>query len=87
MFRFVPSVKQFNEKFPDEQACREHLREQRWGPDGFECPRCGEDEHWGEITTRNLFECYGCHYQCSVTAGTRMQDTKLDCGAGFWPPT
>jgi len=78
MVRFVPGVKTFNDKFPNEAACPEHLREQRWGPKGFECPRCGEDDHGGDITTRNLFECYECGSQCSVTAGTRMQDTKLD---------
>lgn len=78
MTQIVPSVKRFNQKFPNEEACRAHLREQRWGKDAFECPRCGEAEHWGEISTRNLFECYACNYQCSVTAGTVMQDTKLD---------
>lgn len=78
MTQIVPSVKRFNEKFPNEEACRNHLRRQRWGENGFECPRCGETEHWGEITTRNLFECYACNYQCSATAGTVMQDTKLD---------
>lgn len=78
MARIVPSVKAFNRKFPNDEACREHLQTQRWGEDAFTCPRCGEEEDWGEITTRDLFECYQCGYQCSVTAGTRMQDTKLD---------
>lgn len=39
-------------------------------------PEYGEDERRGEIATRGLFECDECHYQCSVTAGTRLQDTQ-----------
>jgi Zn ribbon nucleic-acid-binding protein len=49
-----------------------------WGPESVECPRCGEADPWGEITTRNLFECYECGYQDSPTAGTRRQTTRLD---------
>jgi len=64
------------EKFADDEACREHLRQARWG-DGFECPMCSETEHWGYIKTRRLWECYECNYQCSITTATIMQDTKL----------
>lgn len=78
-----PSLALFEERFPDEQACWTHLRTERWGPDGFECPRCKETEHWGWISTRRLFECYECGYQASVTSGTVLQDTKLPLRTWF----
>jgi hypothetical protein len=40
-------------------------------------------EHWGFIQTRRLFECYACRKQTSVTAGTILQDTKLDLQTWF----
>lgn len=73
----------FMEKFGTEDACWTYLREARWGQQGFQCPRCAETEHWGFIRTRKLFQCHGCGYQCSVTAGTIMQDTKLSLVTWF----
>lgn len=73
----APGLIEFMETYPTEDACWQFLREARWGPDGFECPRCGENEHWGFIQTRKLFACHQCGKQTSVTAGTILQDRKL----------
>lgn len=78
-----PSLSTFHDRFPDEQACWTHLRTVRWGADGFTCPRCDEDDHWGRISTRQVFECYECGHQASVTAGTILQDTKLPLRTWF----
>lgn len=79
----TPSLQDFHNEYPTEDACRDQLRRARWGEDGFTCPECGEDEHWGHISTRDLFECYECGRQTSVTAGTILQDTKLDLQTWF----
>jgi predicted RNA-binding Zn-ribbon protein involved in translation (DUF1610 family)/transposase-like protein len=81
--KHVPSLDDFEEAFPTEESCWTHLRDARWGEDSFTCPDCGESEHWGFIETRDLFECYQCHKQTSVTAGTILQDTKLDLRTWF----
>lgn len=78
-----PSLIEFVEQHPTEEDCWQFLRQARWGEQGFTCPACGEDEHWGRIRTRDLFECYECHKQTSVTAGTILQDTKLDLKTWF----
>jgi len=54
----------------------------RWS-DGFQCPKCGHDKHY-LLSTRNLYECTGCHYQASVTVGTVMEKTHLDLETWFW---
>lgn len=77
------SLPEFMERFGTEQACWNHLRRARWGEDGFRCPRCEEAEDWGFIETRDLFQCRACRYQCSITAGTIMQDTKLSLVTWF----
>lgn len=72
-----PGLLEFHDRYGDEDACWQRLREARWGEDGFTCPACGEDDHWGLIQTRKLFQCHECGKQTSVTAGTILQDTKL----------
>jgi len=63
------------EKFGSEEKCRAYLEELRW-PDGVECPRC-EGRTISRIVRRNQFECDGCRYQFSVTAGTLFHDSHL----------
>lgn len=72
-----PGLLTFYDQYGTEEACWKRLREARWGEDSFICPECGEDEHWGMIETRNLFQCHACGKQTSVTAGTILEDTKL----------
>lgn len=78
-----PGLLDFYEKYGNEDACWNRLREARWGKNGFNCPACGEAEHWGLIQTRKLFQCHECGKQTSVTAGTILQDTKLDLTTWF----
>lgn len=63
---------EFDRQFSTEEACREYLTHLRW-PGGFLCPRCGHTNAWkiGKL----LYECAGCNYQLSVTAGTIFQQT------------
>ena len=40
MSDYPKSLPEFQNRFPDEDACAAWLIELRW-PDGFECPACG----------------------------------------------
>lgn len=77
-----PGLLEFMSMYPDEDACWHALKQARWG-DGFQCPRCGETEHYGFVKTRALFQCHECGHQTSVTAGTTLQDTKLPLRTWF----
>ena len=63
------------DRFPSDDACRELLEDLRW-PNGVCCPRCS-DTDLCEIPDRNQWQCLGCDYQFSVTAGTIMHDSHL----------
>lgn len=67
------TVGELEARFGTEQACRDYLFSLRW-PGGFVCPRCGGNLAWpvGKV----LFQCAGCDYQVSVTAGTIFQATR-----------
>jgi transposase-like protein len=63
------------EQFGSEDRCREYLEALRW-PDEIICPRCKSDKI-SQIIKRNQFDCDGCRYQFSVTAGTIFNDSHL----------
>src|SRR4030042_1219214 len=67
------TLMEFEQRFYSEQVCLEYIVSLRW-PDGFRCPRCGNDRSWG--TSRNLYHCTRCESETSVTAGTIFQDTR-----------
>src|SRR5690554_4310120 len=76
------SLLEFQKKFNTEEACRQYLFDKKW-PNGFQCPKCGHNEHY-YISTRKLFECKECTHQTSLTAGTVMHRSKLSLTVWFW---
>lgn len=76
------SILEFQKKFQAEEDCHKRLIELRW-PDGFICPRCGEKEYYN-LPKRRLYQCKGCGYQVSVTAGTIMHGTRTPLLKWFW---
>lgn len=64
---------EFEQRFTSEEACRDYIFKLRW-PDGFRCPRCGNEKAW--MRSRKLYLCTHCGYETSITAGTIFQDTR-----------
>jgi transposase-like protein len=88
-FDEIPAdLEAFNRRYPDEPACRAHIRDRRW-PNGFVCPKCSAADHY-YIRKRELWQCANkdCRKQTSLTSGTIFHATKrplLDWfKAAFW---
>jgi transposase-like protein len=81
----VIDVGTFRERFGTDEACREHLRNTRWGPnlERFACPDCGHVHGWW-LGNRRLVECGECHRQTSVAAGTVFHGTRVPLWKWFW---
>src|SRR5512133_2664095 len=71
----------FEQRYPDEEACRKARFAWRW-PEGFKCPRCA-GTNYSEIQVRQLLQCRRCRYQTSLIAGTVLQGTKLPMRVWF----
>lgn len=71
---FPRNLVEFEERFHEEEACREHLARLKW-PVGYRCRKCGGEKYF-LIASRNLHECAVCGDQESLTAGTVMQGTR-----------
>ncbi len=80
-YRQVTDLFELMRRFPTEAACRGYLLSRRW-PQGFSCPRCGNNSYYF-ISTRHLYQCRACSYQASATAGTVMQATRTSLRAWF----
>ncbi len=77
---YPETIIEFEKRFATEEACKQYLYQLRW-PDGFCCPRCGNQRAW--ITKRGLYHCSHCDFQVSVTAGTVFQDTRIPLSIWF----
>jgi transposase-like protein/IS1 family transposase len=74
------SIREFEDRFPHDDACKEFLQQKRW-PDGVHCPRCGNTEV-SEAASYKAFhwqcrECSSSGYRFSVLVGTVFENTNI----------
>jgi transposase-like protein len=75
------SLSEFLQEYGTEEQCFDALFAWRW-PNGFQCPQCGHDQSC-QLRTRKLQQCYRCHHQTSLIAGTIFESTKLSLTTWF----
>ncbi len=72
------TIAQFEQLFPDENACKNYLLKNRW-PNGVCCPRCDNEKVW-ELESRPFhWVCKHCStdgYRFSVLVGTIFENTN-----------
>jgi transposase len=81
MKRFT--VKDFNTKFPDDQACLQWLRQNRW-PEGITCPKCEKVTKHHKVTGRQVYACDFCGHQVSPMAGTITEKSATPLKLWFY---
>src|SRR2546428_4858411 len=79
---FPKSLKEFQARFRDDEACRTYLAACRW-PEGFRCSRCEQAEVFA-LPRRRLWQCKTCGRQTSLTAGTVLHRTRLPLTVWVW---
>lgn len=78
------TLQQFNEKFPDDEACLEYLKEKRW-PGGMAwCTRCGKDRLHHRVTGRPAYACDYCARMLSPMAGTIFEKSSTPLKTWFY---
>ena len=65
-------------RFPDQEACIEHLERVRWGEDPH-CPHCGSLKvgRKADGARQGRWNCQDCHSSFNALSGTIFQKTKL----------
>ena len=64
------TINDFNRQFPDDDACLEHLKEQRFPGGITHCEKCQQERKHYRIKRRPVYSCDHCGTQISPMAGT-----------------
>jgi transposase-like protein/ribosomal protein L37AE/L43A len=71
----APTLRQFLNEFPTEDACLEHLMRTRYG-DRHDCSKCGRNAHFYRLKTRKVYSCEYCGNQVAPMADTPFERTR-----------
>jgi hypothetical protein len=78
-----PSIRGFQKRFPDEDACLTHLMRNRFG-ERLTCFKCEKQATYYRVSTRRCFVCEHCGYQVYPTAGTPFEKTRTSLRDWFY---
>lgn len=78
-----PTRKEFDARFPDDDACLDHLMLVRYGR-RFACPKCAKTATYYRVKNRRSYECEWCGYQVYPTAGTPFENTRTSLKDWFF---
>jgi transposase len=79
------SVREFFQRFPDDEACLAHIMQVRFGGTRFDCQSCGTvgaTHH--KLQKRRTFVCASCGHHVNPTANTILHDTRTPLVSWFY---
>lgn len=77
------TIRQFFQRFPDDETCLQHLFEVRFGQ-GFTCPSCERPSKWSRIKAERAYSCQWCGHHLHPTVGTPFQQTRTPLQLWFY---
>lgn len=78
-----PTLREFQDRFPTEDSCLDHLFQVRYGTD-FDCPKCGRPAKYSRVGGRRAYQCNWCANQLYPTAGTPFHRTRTSLRDWFY---
>jgi transposase len=70
------TINDFNRQFPTDDACLEHLKEQRFPGGIAQCEKCQQEQKHHRINGRPVYACDVCLTQISPMAGTIFEHSS-----------
>ena len=77
------TFKDFNERFPNDEACLEWLKEHRY-PSGINCKVCGRVTKHHRVKARRSYSCDFCGHHVHPTAGTIFHKSATSLQSWFY---
>jgi transposase len=71
----APTLRQFQDRFPTEDSCLDHLKQTRYGA-RHDCEGCDREATYYRVKGRRSYACEHCGYQLYPTAGTPFDRTR-----------
>jgi transposase len=78
----APTLRQFQDRFPTENSCLDHLFEVRYA--GTSCPKCDRPIRYSRVKGRRAYQCQWCANQLYPTAGTPFDRTRTSLRDWFY---
>jgi len=78
------TIEDFNREFPNNDACLEYIKEQRF-PDGVaHCPQCDQERKHYRVSGRTAYACDHCGHHLYPLAGTIFEKTTTSLRLWFY---
>jgi len=77
------TIKQFNQEYPDDDACLEAVFQNRFGDVKF-CPKCGAETKFYRVKKRQCYACMHCGYQLHPLAQTIFRKSETPLKSWFY---
>lgn len=78
------SVREFFARFPNDDACLDHIMQVRFGGTRFVCTSCGKESPHHKLATRRTYVCASCGHHVNPTANTILHDTRTPLVSWFY---
>ena len=79
----APTLRQFQDRFPTEESCLDHLMRVRYG-ERHDCEKCGKSARFYRVKARRSYACEHCGAQVYPTAGTPFDRTRTSLRDWFF---
>ena len=70
------TIRQFQEEYPDDDACLDKILEMRYGGTEIECPHCKRDSKFHKIAKRRAYACQHCGHHIYPCVGTPFEKSR-----------
>ena len=78
------TMRDFNNEFPNDAACLEYVKEQRY-PDGMaDCAKCGKATKHHRVGNRTAYACQSCGNHIYPLAGTVFEKSTTSLKTWFY---
>jgi transposase len=77
------SIKQFNNRFPDDAACLEEIKQLRFG-NNLNCPKCKKDNKFYRVTGRSAYACSYCGHHIYPLKGSIFDHSSTELRLWFY---
>jgi transposase-like protein len=78
----APTLREFQDQFPTEDSCLDHLFQVRYAD--MDCPKCDRELKYSRVKGRRAYQCQWCANQLYPTAGTPFDRTRTSLRDWFY---
>ena len=80
----MTSFYEFQQQYPDDEACLKRIMTERYGGTELDCPKCGVFGKFYRMTKDRGYVCQHCGHHLHPTVGTPMERTHLPLHKWFY---